>query len=93
MTAEITAFPTDIHDHIRLLAAELQHRKGTVQLREIHTAAGRMAEQSRCAGAKRWEAVRFQDEFIELCIARLRELKGQANEQSGTVLAFAGGAR
>lgn len=93
MTAKIDYFPTSLHDRVRLVAAELQHSKGLTQLREVKTAAGRLAEQARCAGALRWQAVRLEDEFKEAVIDRLNELAGQANEQSGTVLVFAGGAR
>ena len=72
----------DFDTCVRLLAAEIQHRKATVQFREIAAHAGRMAEQARCAGAQRWQAVKLEDDFKAAVRARLDELERQA----GTVI-------
>ncbi|MDO5896541.1 hypothetical protein [Agrobacterium sp. Azo12] len=81
----------DFHTCVRLLAAEIQHRKGTVQTREIATRAGRIAEQARSAGAQRWQAVKLEDDFKAAVRARLNELAGMPSGHHGQVISFASG--
>lgn len=86
LMAEVLSLPADFDSRVRLLAAELQDRRGTIQLREIATHAGRLAEQARCAGAQRWQAVRIEDTFKAAVRARLDELAGMPRERPARVL-------
>lgn len=96
MTNQILHFlPASFENRVRLLAAELHGRKGSIQLREIKTEAGRLAEQARCAGAERWQAVQLEDYFKRAVHDRLNELESLSRGHS-RVLSFdrktAGGA-
>lgn len=88
--------PASFENRVRLLAAELHGRKGSIQLREIKTAAGRLAEQARCAGAERWQAVQLEDYFKRAVHDRLNELdclsRGHSRVLSFERKAIAGGA-
>ncbi|MCM2436241.1 hypothetical protein [Agrobacterium rosae] len=86
--SSVVALPFDLEIKARLLAASLHGRKGTIQLREIRTHAGQLAERARLKGAPRWEAVLLEDAFRDLVLVRLAELQHPNTASLGTVTAI-----
>lgn len=72
--AKILAFPQTYQHRVRQLAAELFGQRQARQLKEIRFEAARLAERARQAGARRWQAVKIEDEFAQAVFERLEQL-------------------
>lgn len=70
----IFELPLPLIKKVRLLAAEVALRKGSVRAREISRRASRLAEEALQAGAPRWEAMKLEDDFKQAVYCRIAQM-------------------
>ncbi len=91
--AKVFAFPNNLENRARLLAAEINGQRQAIQHREIRHEAGRLGESVIRDGGKRWQGVQVEDTFKSLVMNRLAELRGLSHASRAPVLTLAAGGR